>query len=757
MNKNLAPAANGGAQEDQIDLVHYLDVLVANRWLIASAAAIVMLLGVSYALLARPIYQADILVQVEDNPNSAKSLLGDVSALFDVKTEATAEIEILRSRLVVGKAVDNLQLYISARPKYFPLIGGWMAARSQRLSSPGLFGVGGYAWGVEAIRVDTFDVPAALEGETFELTALGDGRYRLEGGNIEEPAVGRVGEQLELGGGSTAIRLLVRELAAKPGIGFELVRVSRLKTLEDMQGQLRIAEKGKQSGIIGASLEGTDPALTASILNQIADEYLAQNIKRKAEEAEKSLVFLNDLLPQLKAELERAEVKYNAMRNQRGTFNLSEEGKAFLQESVAAETNLQELRQKRSELLTRFTTNHPGVQAVDQQIGNLAAKVSGMSARMKTLPDVEQDTVRLMRDVQVNNDLYVSLLDNMQQLRLVKAGKVGNVRLIDSAAIPEKPVKPRKPMVVAVAAILGVLIGVVAAFVRKSLFGGISDPHDIEQHVGLPVFATVPLSVEQEKLSADIAARKPGSFVLASRFPQEPSIESLRSLRTALQFALQDAGNNRVLLMGPTPGVGKSFVSANLAAVLTMAGKRVLLIDADMRKGHLNQYFGKDRQLGLAELLTGKVTAPQAIQHDVVPGLDFISTGQYPANPAEVLLSPELPILLETFGKQYDLVLIDTPPVLAVSDTTILASHCATALLVTRFERTTLGEVREVVKLLQHANVEVKGVVFNALDPNTYRYGYGSLYGHYRYVQYGYASAQGPDLQPGVTKQRRRG
>lgn len=746
-----------GAQDDEIDLVRYLDVLVANRWLIACVAAVVMLLGVVYAFMARPIYQADILVQVEDNPNSAKSLLGDVSSLFDVKTEASAEIEILRSRMVVGKAVENLHLYISARPRYFPLVGTWLAARSKRLSEPGLFGFGGYAWGAELIRVDSFDVPAALEGEQFQLTALGDGRYRLESDDLEKPAEGRVGEPLEIGRGSGAIRLFVREMSAKPGIVFELVRVSRLKTLEDLQDQLRIAEKGKQSGIIGASLDGTDPALTASILNQIADEYVAQNIKRKAEEAEKSLVFLNNLLPQLKTELERAEVKYNEMRNRRGTFNLSEEGKAFLQESVLAETSLQELRQKRAELLTRFTPSHPGVQAIDQQIGVLSGKIGSMAGRMKSLPDIEQDTLRLMRDVQVNNDLYVSLLDNMQQLRLVKAGKVGNVRLVDNAAVPEKPVKPRKPMVVAVAAILGVLAGIVAAFVRNALFGGINDPQDIEQHTGLPVYATVPLSLAQAKLSEEIAAKKRGQFLLASRLPQEPSIESLRSLRTALQFALHDAPNNLVLLTGPTPGVGKSFVSSNLAAVVATAGKRILLIDADMRKGHLNQYFGKDRRPGLIDLLAGRKTPEQVIHRELVPGLDFISTGQYPANPAEALLSPNLHRLLATFSSQYDLVLIDTPPVLAVSDTAILAARCGTVLLVTRFERTTVGEVKEVIKQLQHANVEVKGVVFNALDPNTYRYGYGSRYGRYRYVQYGYASDSPAEAEPAKAEERRHG
>lgn len=739
MNQTPPSVVVAGPPEDEIDLVRYLDVILASRWLIASIAGVVLALGVAYAFLARPVYQADILVQVEDSPNSANSLLGDVSSLFDVKALATAEIEIIRSRMVVGKAVDNLRLYISARPSYFPFVGAWIAGRSGGLSEPGLFGFGGFAWAKESIDVVQFDVPASVEGEKFKLTALGEGRYRLEQPSLDTPLEGRVGQVLKASQSVGTITLLVTDLKAKPGIVFDLVRSSQLQTIESLQNQLKIAEKGKQSGIIGASLDGTNPKLTANILNEIGEEYVAQNIKRKAAEAEKSLVFLGDMLPQLKAELERAEVKYNEMRNKRNTFNLSEEGKAFLTESVATETGLLELKQKRTELLTRFTATHPGVQALDQQIAAMNAKVASMAARMKTFPNVEQDTMRLMRDVQVNNDLYVGLLNNMQQLKLVKAGKVGNVRLLDNARVPEQPIKPKKSLTVLLAAIVGLLAGIVAAFVRDALYGGITDSQDIEQHTGLSVYATVPLSVAQAALTEEIRQRKRGQFVLADRNPNEPSIESLRSLRTALQFAMLDADNNRVLLTGPTPGVGKSFISANLSVVMATGGKRVLLIDADMRKGHLNQYFGKDRNNGLADVLIGNASFEQAVHRDVFENLDFLSTGGLPPNPAELLFNERMVKLLEEIGQQYDLVLIDTPPVLAVSDTAVLAARCGTVFLVTRFEKTTIGEVNESAKQLRQANADVNGVVFNGLDPNAYRYGYGSKYGRYRYAYYGYA------------------
>jgi len=729
--------------EDSINLLDLLDVVLEQRWLVAGVTAVVVALGGAYAFLATPVYEANTLIQVEDSKGDPMgSMLGEANALFDIRSPTTAEIEILRSRLVVGQAVANLQLDLNVKPKYLPLVGNWLARRASEPSNPGFLGLSGYVSGNESLRVGYLNVAPALEGKRYSVVLAAQG-YELRSPEGDALGQGRLGEPLRFKHEGQSGELLVAEAVGRPGAEFFVSRFSRLAITEGLQRSLKIAEQGRQSGIIRASLEGADPARAARVLNEVGTLYVRQNIERKAAEAEKSLTFLNTQLPQLRQQLEASEGKFNQFRNQKGTFDLGAEAKVALDQSVSLRVKLLEVQQKRKELEARFTVQHPSIQALDAQIRDINAELGAIDSRAKTYPNVEQDLLRLTRDVKVNNELYTNLLNSFQQLRLLKEGKVGNVRIVDVAAVPERPVKPQRPLVLALSGVLGVLAGLGLAFLRNSLRPGIKEPGEIEQHVGLHVYATVPHSNAQVALAADIKARKKGNHLLAALLPDDPGVESLRSLRTALQFAMLEAANNVVLITGPTPGIGKSFTSTNFAAVLAAAGKRVLLIDADMRKGHIHQYFGLDRGHGLSELIAGSRSLDEVLQKNVAPQLDLVTTGMLPPNPAELLMSPATVQLLQRLSAQYDIVLIDTPPVLAVSDTQVLAPQAGTVFLVARSEVTTLGELQESSKRLSQSGVAAKGVIFNDLDISRRRYGYsyGYKYSRYRYTQYQYGTS----------------
>ena len=737
------PAAAPEEDDDGINLMEYWDIIVDNRWLIAAVTALAMAIGTAYAFLARPVYEGNLLIQVEDSAGSAKSFLGEAASLFEVKTAASAEIEVIRSRMVIGQAVDNTLLYIDARPRYVPFIGNWLARRASALSDPGFLGMGGFVSGTERITVRAFEVPPAMEGTNFVVTARQPNGYALSHPELPQELVGTVGSPLVRSTPAGTVSLLISALEAKPEAEFVLTRRSRLATIRDLQADLRLAEKGRQSGVIDATLQGTDPRTLTTVLNEIGRQYVRQNVERKAAEAQKMLAFLDVQLPQFKKQLDQSEEAYNRYRNKQGTVALDEEAKLLLKTTVDLQAKLMEAQQKRRELVSRFTPQHPAIKTLDDQIRAWDREIATLNSRIHGLPTVQQDALRLERDVKVNNEAYQNLRNNELQLQLIREGKVGNVRLIDEAVPPEAPVKPKRSLVLAMAAALGLLAGVVLALARNAFNRGIRNPHEIESHAGLSVYSTIPLSTRQAELARIAFSRQPGVHLLATRDPQDGAIESLRSLRTALQFAMLEAPNNRVLITGATPGVGKSFVSANFAAILANAGRRVLLIDADMRKGHLNYYFGTERERGLSEVIAGNVKLSEAIRRDVLPNLDLLTTGVLPPNPAELMMSGGFVHVLDDLSAQYDLVIMDTPPVLAAADTLGVAGHAGTVLLVARAGLTQMGELHESAKRLAHAGKEVNGVLFNAVDLSRRHYGsYGYKYGGYRYQQYRYGAGQ---------------
>ncbi|MEW9582383.1 polysaccharide biosynthesis tyrosine autokinase [Paraburkholderia sp. DGU8] len=729
-------------ESEEYGLVRLIDIIIEQRRMILLITVSFALLGALYAFLAPPVYEADIMVQVEDSPEAAagKSLLADVSALFDVKSTAAAEAQILGSRLVVTRAVDAVHAYITAAPKRFPVVGRLIAHQASGLSEPGLFGWGGYTWGTEEIDVPLFDVPARSEDKNFTVTLLDDGRYALSGPGLEAPVHGRIGNNEAFHVPNGTISLRVQSVTGKPGAAFTLKRRSRPMTIRDIQAGLNIQEKIKQSGVVVATLQGKDPVNLRDLMAQIGKEYVKQNVDRKSEDAALSLRFLDAQLPVLKQQLQTSEHSLTKLRDENGTFDLNEEARIILAQAADTKTRLIQFQQKKQEMSAHFGPDSKDVLAVDQQIGVLQRQSDQLNAKLKVLPELQQQLARVMLDVKVNTDLYTSLLTNAQQLLLVKAGKVGNVRLVDTPALPDEPVKPKKALVLAASVVFGLIAATVAAYARSILFGGFSSASQIEQSAGLRVYATVPFSKIQAAIVRRMRDRHQGVSMLALEAPHDPAVESLRGLRTALKFALFEATNKIVLVTGPAPGVGKSFVSANLAALLAATGKRVLLIDCDIREGRLHRYFDGHIAVGFTDLLTGTAAAETAVRN-VAPNLDFISRGSIRQNPSELLMDDRVPDIIKELAVGYDIVLMDSAPVLTVTDATVLAPAAGTVLIVAKAGVTKAGELKESIKRLSQNGVMPSGVLFNGVNPNLGRYGFGSIYGSYRYASYRYDEA----------------
>lgn len=733
---SYTPSHTVKTEEEDVVLGQLLQVIIDDiGWLIGVAAFIIMA-AAAYCYVAKPVYSADVHVRVEESDNTSQALtqtqtgaaIGNTSSALPTD----AEIEIIKSRGVVAPVVEQCKLNFSVTPVTLPLLGSLAA----RLATPGQpakpwLGLGTYAWGGEQVTVDSVEVVQSLENKKMTLIALGDGRYSLATPDGRPLLEGTVGQMAEGNG----VSIKVTQLVARPGTHFEVMRANDLDAIAAFQSGITVQEQGKMTGVIEISLDDTDPARAAMIANALADSYMHQHIESKQADAEKMLAFLKSEQPRLKSDLENAEAALTAYQSQSGSINASDEAKVYLEGSITYEAQISALKLQIATLEQRFENNHPALITARDQLGQLEAERARFNDKFRNLPTSEVKAVSLQRDAKVAEDIYVLLLNRVQELSVQKAGTGGNVHMVDLALRPGAPIKPKKVLIMSAAVILGLILGTGLVFLRRAMFKGIVDPDKVERLAGLPLVGLVPLSVEQVKLDVGIKRterdREQPVPILAAVRPNDVCVEIMRSLRTSLQFTLMEARNHTVMLTGPTSGVGKSFLAANLAVLLAASGKKVLLIDADMRRGKLERSFGMDRANGLAELLAGTIGLEQAIRSTKMPLLSFMPAGKRPGNPSELLMSPRLQQYLDGLGRVYDVVFIDTPPVLAVTDASIMGKLSGTNFLVLRSGAHNESEISESIRRLRTAGIPLHGAIMNGMPQRSRGY----KRGHYSAVE----------------------
>ncbi|MGY2216824.1 MULTISPECIES: polysaccharide biosynthesis tyrosine autokinase [unclassified Pseudomonas] len=726
-------------QEDdngEIDLLGLFGTLIDHKWLIAAVTGAFMVTGAAYAVLATPVYQANALLQVEAKKND---LLGfsDIGGMLGKESPSATEIELIQSRYVIGKTVDNLKLDIVVQPMYFPVVGEFLARRFQK-ANPGaiaepLLGLDSFAWGGESLKIFKLDLPDGQLGKKLTLTVGENAHYTLVDEDDQVLAAGEAGQPFEQNG----VAFQIEELRAKPGTRFRVIRNARLTSILDYQENLDVVERGKESGMIGLALESTEPDQAIKILNQIAAIYVRQNVERTSAEAAQSLAFLKEQLPEVKKDLEKAGKALNEYQTRSKSVDITLETKAILDQIVGLDTSISELKLQQAEMDRKFTRQHPAYRALLTQIGELTSKQQSLASRVESLPSTQQELLSLTRDVEVGTAIYTQLLNKSQELDVMRAGTVGNVRLIDTADVNFfKPIKPKKILIVLIATLLGGFLAVTLVLLRKALNRGLESPEAIEQ-LGLPVYASIPYStlqkVEEDKITRGRGRADAGSSLLAISHPTDLAVEALRSLRTSLHFAMLEAPNNRIMISGPSPEVGKTFVSVNLAAVIAQTGQRVLLIDVDMRRGYLHKVLGVPAKDGLSDILSNQCTLESAIHKTGIENLDIISRGQIPPNPSELLMHRNLTELLAQVSERYDLVILDTPPLLAVTDAAIVGRQSGTNLIVTRYGLNPAKEIEHTMRRFAQNGIVLRGAIFNGVEKKaSAKYGYGN-YGYYQY------------------------
>lgn len=710
-NSKLGP--NAGASNDEIDLGRLLGTLLDHRWLIIGVTTLFAVIGIVYSLFATPVYQSDALVQVEQS--SGNSILNNLSEMLPSgQPGSAAEIELIKSRMVLGKTVTDLNLNTVVEQKYFPVFGqGWNRLMG---NEPG------------KIALSRLSIPLGWSEKDIELEVIDKNNFVLSVDG-DEFLKGKTGELVKQKG----VTLLVSEIDAKPGTVFSVSKRSDLMSINSVLASLTVEDKGKDTGVLALTLLGEDPELVGKTLDSISKNYLLQNVERKSEEAAKSLDFLKEQLPQVRSSLDLAEDKLNKFRQDNDSVDLSLEAKSMLDSVVSVESQLNELTFKEAEISKLYTKEHPAYRALMEKRGTLEGEREKLNKRISVMPKTQQEILRLTRDVDAGKEIYTQLLNKQQELSITKASTVGNVRIIDPAVTQPKPVQPRKTLIVLLCVVLGGMFSIGIVMLKTMLHHGIENLDELEQR-GINVYASIPLSEWQQKKDREVLLRSNrksnarANSLLAVGNPADLAIEAVRSLRTSLHFAMMEAKNNVLMISGASPNIGKTFVSINLAAVIAQVGQRVLVIDADMRKGCSHSLLDTSWQNGLSDILSGKIDAKTAVRPTQIGGMDFIPRGQVPPNPSELLMHSRFSELVEWANENYDLVLIDTPPILAVTDAAIIGHHVGTALMIARFGMNTVKEIEVSIRRFDQNGIEIKGVILNAVERRA-----SSYYGNYGY------------------------
>ena len=712
--------------EDTIDLKELFFSLIAQWKLIILCVLLSVICALLYLRTTPDTYQVDALIQVESNKGASSVLSANLTTAIDQASPAQAEVEILKSRLVLGNVIDHLNLNIrvsGTEDNFWDRLVAKHKYDSEYSAQSVLF-----KDNQKSFDIRQFDIPQYFQNKNLILK-FEQGKYSLTDTATKQivfSAPLNQTSQLQSEFGVWNVAIFSQD---NFNTNYIMRKQSLPAAVSSLLSQYQVSEKGKGTGILELTYKGQDKQHITKILNATLAAYSQQNIERRTAETAQTLKFLEDQLPELKQQLDVAEREFNRFRQQYNTVDVTQESNLYISQSISLETTKASLEQQIAEISAKYTNEHPAMQQMNAQLGAINKRIAELDGTLKRLPELQRQYLQLFREVEVKQQLYTNLLNSYQQLRIVKAGEIGNVRIVDTAVEPIASIAPKKLQILILSVFLGFFLGTLLALLRNMLRSGIKDSNQIENELDLPVYATVPHSPMQESRNKTLKKKKNLS-ILAVKHSDDIAIESLRSMRTAIHFALSSAKNNIIMISGPAPELGKSFISTNLATILAQSDKRVLLIDADLRRGYMHKYFNYDVQPGLAEYLNGQHELGSIVRSTEVENLSIISRGKSPSNPSELLSTQKFAEMLAHLSSQFDHILIDTPPILAVTDGIIISQYAGVNLVVARYAKTQMKELELTVNRFEQAGVKVNGFILNDIQREAGGYGYGYNYAY---------------------------
>ena len=741
-------SVNDATQKDnEIDLIALLLALLRGWKIILTCALLGLALGVTYSRYVQPTYQTDALLQIDEKSKGIAALGADISDLVGESTSAAeTERELINSRMVLEPVIDKLHLDIEVSNKEIDTFDHITQSiiPTQTSTEKGVF----LKTPNGLVHISKFEVPRLYQNRPFTITKTNNGfELTVENNDIVESYKGNVGTTTTIATPEGKINIIVDSL---PSIGhsINLIKLSKPLAIDSIVKNLIVTERGKQTGIVQLTFTGDDQQQVSRVLANIVQSYVNQNLSRGSEQTTTTIKFMESQIPQLKQKLQQSEEAFNKFREQYGTIDVSKEAEILLNESAQIERQLSELKLKQAELLTYYTAEHPLVIQINDQLAVLNNRRQEIKQTVTRMPEVQREFLQLSQDMDINREIYLAMLKNYEQLKIARAGEIGYVRVVDMPMSTFEPIAPRKPIIWALSFILGSLLGSVLALIRSLMRNTVKDPERLEGKTGIPVIATIPRS----KTSINLMKNNKNSRRLLAMVDHEGlSYEAIKSLRTSLMFAmppvskiasifgdlLKDKASKQgkiIVISGEAPGIGKSFISSNLAETFSQLNKKVLIVDGDMRRGELHKIFTISQSNGLGDYLTENNPNLENFVHPTsFEFIDFMPRGKHPNNPASLLSTDKFSDMLVQLVAIYDYIIIDTPPVLAVSDAIITAQYADKVIMVTRYNKSIEGQLAYAVKQIQKANITVDGIVLNDMIQgitSKYSYHYSYAYGN---------------------------
>lgn len=707
------------------ELSHLLGVLSEARWLIAGIAGTVLVLGVLYSFLKPPVYQSDTVLRVLKQKAGGLSGLEALSSVLQGSSLPThTEIELLQTRAVLVPVVHELHLNIRVGSRSFPILGA--------------------LWGVkkkQAVQVSLFRVPRPLQRHRFRIIALQSGAYRLlsPGGRLvlqgktglrEKAMITRKGKRVGL------VRVKIDKLSLGVGQGTAITQIPMQKVLSDLHQELHVSEEGKETGIIKVAMQGGSPTEIARILNAVAAANVRANGLQSATQAADQLHFLTREMPRLKFRLLSAQKKLAAFLQTHATLAVSYKTRYLENRASKLQNEIALLHGQLAETSTVLGPENPERSALEEQLKSLKELRSSLIGDIAGLPQSTERLVRLEQKVRIRKDLYEGLVKEKQKLKLTEAGSVGGVVIVDRATVPSVPVGLRKGADAALSLLLGLVLGVLAAFTRRALRLGVESPELIER-LGLPILTVIPHSTDQRRLMAERGRQGPSAHpkLLTSMHPEDLATEAFRSLRTSIQTLFLGSLPPIIGVTSLAPAEGKTFVTGNLGYILSKFADQlpVLVMDADLRRGSLHASFGVNRTPGLSDVLAGRTSFEKAVHTFDEGRLQVLTTGTIPEDPLVLFAKTDLEALMAKLKNSFSFIIVELPPILAVSDTFLLGPHMSHVLLVVRHGRHSLAQLRHGLSSAKRHGIRFEGCVLNDLGLASKRYAYREFGYQYRY------------------------